>query len=124
MCSLWSVAAMAGSVKLFRNVKGYYQTIGLLTESQSKHDISFNPRNLFALFSIFQRILTTFAFFVYEAETLLEYGLTFFVYVAEAYSIVVFLEHMSTMPKTLHLIEHFEKFIEKSNQQTHAKLKL
>lgn len=109
--SLLSRLIMAGSIQLFQSVKKYSQTLGIYPDSQLN---LFNFRNLFAIFCFFVNCISALAFFLFKANTILEYGVAFYSVISQLYIFYILFVQMWQMSNILKLIARFEKFIEKS----------
>lgn len=71
--------AMAHSVKLFLFIQKSFKEIGV-RPSQHHRGLSFNSRNALFLFCYAQMFLSVLAFFIIKANTMLEYGNSFFMF--------------------------------------------
>lgn len=82
---------MAGSIQLFQFVQRFHQTIGIYPcqSNQKQHPINWTQ----AIFSICsaQSMLTTAAFLVFEAKSMFECGLVFFILITMINAIVIYL---------------------------------
>lgn len=106
---------MATGIKLFRIVQKIYKTIGLnILPCQSQHHSNFNEK--FFLLFIFpaQFFISSIGFFLFEAETADEYGLSFYVSISMLRIIIDILNIGLKMEKISTLIGKYEEFIDKS----------
>lgn len=104
---------MATSTHLFQSIQKYYQLLGIYP-TLLNNKCSPNARNLMVLFCYVQYGISALAFFVMEAESVLEYGISFYTYISMLYCVYYFLILYKQMPKILQLIEQFEQFMDKS----------
>lgn len=104
---------MAGSIQLFQSIQKFYRTLGIYPDPQSN---LFNYRNLFAIFCYLLNGISALAYFLLEANTISEYGATFFTFISEVYILYFLFVQMWQMPNILKLIASFEKFIEESKR--------
>lgn len=107
---------MAGSIELFKSTKLYYQTLGILPEHQSN---IFNFRNLFVIFCYFINGISSLVFFLLEAHTISEFGITFYAFVSELSILYFLLVQMWQMPNILALIASFDQFIAERKHLKH-----
>lgn len=110
--SLLSTLIMASSIR--QTVQKYYQILGILPDSRSKRNFSINFLNLIPINVFLTGCTSAFAFLLLEANTILEFGGAFFVFISQLCSLYILFIQMWKMPNTLKLITNFEKFIEKS----------
>lgn len=109
-----SVVIMIGPIQLFQSLRQYYQTMGIYLPKNTNQGCSVNRKSSFFLFFYIQLIISSMLFFSYKAESVLEFGASFYAVISELFCTWYFLIKMFQMPKILKLIEAFEKFIEKS----------
>lgn len=105
--------AMARPIKLFRFTEELYHTIGIYA-LQSKEVRLFNLKNGFCTFVWIQMGTLSGAFFLFKAERLDEYGISFHVTVSVAAGLFYFITTIFQMGNILELIEKFEEFIGRS----------
>lgn len=113
--SLLSILNMAsgGPIKLFQFVRKLCQSVGIsLQPNQNRYHM--NSMNWFTLFGLIQSIISTIAFILFEAESMAEFGISFFVFlcafICVFYSLGILLK-VKHIPKN---IGNWEAFIEKS----------
>lgn len=107
---------MVGPVRLFQNLREYYQTMGIYLPNSSIRRHYLNQRNSFFLTCYTQLLITSMLFLLFEAETTLEFGAALYAVLAESFCIWYFLIKMYKMPKILQLIDKFDAFMEKSKR--------
>lgn len=100
-------------MKLFQSVQEYYGMLGLYP-SQSNSNSSFNSKIVFILFNCIHGCISTAAFCVFAANTLQEFGESYFASATEMFTIGCFLSSIWQWPTTLKTIENLEDFIQKS----------
>lgn len=105
---------MADRIRLFQSVQTYLQTVGIDRLQPNQHWLKFNFRNLSFLIGYAHLACTTFLFIVYRAETIIEYGTSFYACETEIAILMDFLCLMRQVENIHKLIEHCENFIEKS----------
>lgn len=88
--------------------------MGIYLPESSNQRCSANRKNSFFLFCYIQLLISSVLFLLFDAETMLEFGASFYALLAESFCIWYFLIKMWQMPRILKLIEGFEVFIEKS----------
>lgn len=103
------------SIKLFQFVRKFDQIFGHPCQLNQKKQCSSNSsaKTIFVI-SCAQYMFATFAFLVFEAETMFDYGFVFFALVTIANSFAVYLIFVWQSENTLILIENCERFIGKS----------
>lgn len=111
--SLLTPFAMVTSLKLFQSVRQFYLDMGLYP-SQSNGNCVPNARNSFILLSMILFCITSSAFFLFEAKSIAEYGISFYMSLSEMEMTCFFLIIAWKMPKILELIDGMEQFIAKS----------
>lgn len=115
---------MAGSpIKLFQTVQKLNKTMGIWDiqnqKQTSKNHLQFIPsvkfiRKLFFILSTTQLFLSSTAFFLMRAQIADDFGLSFYVSLTTFCVMINFMTVAWKMNKFSMLIEHYEKFIEKS----------
>lgn len=112
--SLLSSINMAGgdSIKLFQFIRKFCQTIRIVPPDQNQYSI--NRMNLFNLFCLNQFLISTVAFVLFQANSMAEYGVTFFIgsgiVAFDVYCLVVFCQ-FGDISK---IVGNWEEFIQKS----------
>lgn len=112
--SFLSTLIMSGSIQLFQSVQEYYQTLGILPNSQSNRKFSVTFPKLIPIFFLSMSCISSSAFLLFEAKTTSEYGGAFYAFISELCILYIFFVQVWQMPNTLQLVANFEKFIEKS----------
>lgn len=107
-------ATMAEQIKLLKLTQKMYQDMGIYPPQSNQNRRSINWRNIFMLVSFIQLLISSFAFLIDEADSIVDAGTSFYVAITELCCIVYYLINMWKIPKILKLIEHYENFIEKS----------
>ena len=87
--------------------------MGIYSE-QSNQTFSFNLKILFFSLSVFLIFTSDFAYFLFQAELIQEYGISFYSCLSELYTLSDLVLTIWQMSTILKLIEMCEKFIEKS----------
>lgn len=100
-------------MKLFRNVRTYFDTMGIYCH-QTNQARSLNVRILLLLSPIIVMFITTLAFLVFRATAAFEYAICFHFNITRANALVTCLIMHFQMPKITKFIEKCERFIERS----------
>lgn len=108
------IAAMAGRLKLLQFTQKAYRHIGIYPSQSNRNWHSINWRSIFMLFSLIQMAVSSLAFLLFEANDIVDAGLSFFAVNSEICCTTYYLINMWKIPKILELIERFDKFIENS----------
>lgn len=104
---------MAGKTQLFHSLRQLYQILGIYS-SETNQTHLFNWRVIFVTSSMILAFITSFAFFLWEAETIDDYGTSFYGSITQLCSVHNFLTIVWKMPLILELFRKFETFIESS----------
>lgn len=116
LSSILTVAMSTSVVKLFNTQRKLYKTLGLyIHRSQLWHSTGLaTAKSLFFLISAVQFFITTTAFFLFEAQTINEYGMSFYI------SITILAVAINTttiawqIDQISRLMRNYEEFIDKS----------
>lgn len=106
---------MAVVIKLFHTLQSFYKSLGLqIRLSQScRSQYLLSAINLFLSISTVQLFLSTSAFFLFEAQTADEYGISFYISIT-VLSVIVDIGSVAwNINKILTLIGNYEKFLKK-----------
>lgn len=108
---------MVRVVKLFQTVQNFYRTNGFhILPTQSQHQSSMCPLNgkmFLLLFFPAQLFILSAAFFLFEAQTADENGLSFYMSISVLASTINVLNVVWKIDKILTLIDRYEEFIDK-----------
>lgn len=108
---------MAGSIKLFQSNLKYYYVIGIYSHASNANSHSINSRNKIFLVIYLLYILSSGAFLFFEAQTLLEFGISFFATISGIFQMAIYLHIVWHMKNLWEFIENCEGFIEKSKKE-------
>lgn len=114
-----SVAVGTSAMKLFQSIKGFHRMLGL-HPPQSAENPLINPKNLLVLLSIALGAILTAAFCVFEAETVPEFGKSYFASATELFNAGCFASNIWKWPNTWKTIEKLETFIQKSRSKANV----
>lgn len=103
---------MADAVKLFQTLREFLKTIGI-HPLQLSHGL-YNLRNVTVLVFMVLNALSSGAFFIYGAENIRDYGVSFYACTSELASVGCLLSFRSNMTTIFKLMDELEAFIEKS----------
>lgn len=112
--SLLLTANMAGTIKLFSFDRKYYHIFGIYPPQSSQNGPSFNSRNWIFVFSHALLFFPSAGFFVHDAESMLEYGISFLAASIAVAAMIVYLSMIRQMKNIWPFIENCERFIKKS----------
>lgn len=101
----------ARPIKLFCFAHKFYQKIGVYQPTQLKQNQPFNLINTLLLYNLLQFGITTGAFFLFEATSLDEFGLTFYETLTVLSLAFYHVTNIYQIGNVLKLIENFEEFI-------------
>lgn len=103
-------------MELFQSVKKLYQTMGVYSP-QSDRIYSINSNLLFFTVSMASYISSIFAYFLFRAKTIGDYGTSFNISMAGLSALSQVFVTFWQMPTVLRLIENCEQFIETSKKK-------
>lgn len=101
------------AMDLFQSIRKFWQTMGI-KPSDPNQVHPFNARNLFFISSLIMICISTTAFLIFRAETLLEYGSCLYWSLSEHVMLVNILIDIWRIPIIFKMIEACERFIEMS----------
>lgn len=104
---------MAGKTKLFHSLRQLYQMLGIYS-SETNQNFLFNWKIVFIASSMILFFIGSFAFFLWEAETVDDYGSSFYTSISQLCTTNYYLILVWRMPAILELFKNFEDFIESS----------
>lgn len=110
-------------MKLFQFVKNCYETVGIYEAPQSNRR-KIILRKYFFVLSMTLMFTSNIGYFFCNANTISEYGNSFFIANAELLTLIVYLIGAWQIPNIIKLITSYEKFIEQSKQCTFIQIKL
>lgn len=103
---------MAGPIKLFETVQKINKAMGISHEAQTSP--AKLTKNLFVIASTTQLFISSTAFFLFEAQTADDYGISFYVSLTTLCVVINFVTVVWKKDRILTLIECYEIFIGKS----------
>lgn len=101
--------AASDKIKLFKFIQKTYQDIGVYPPQSNQNCSSINAKKWLFSFILLQFFVSTTAYLLIEANSMTEYGMGFYTSV----TIAIF-SFFWQMKNTYSYIEHFERFIERS----------
>lgn len=112
--SLVSTVEMAESIKLFQFLQKFHQIIGIYPHQSNQKQRSTNWTKIVFLISFTEFLFTTIAFLLFEAKSMFDYGLVFYLLVSLINDSATYLILIWQSKNTLKFIENCVGFIEKS----------
>lgn len=106
--------AGGGAIKLFKFTQKAYQGIGIYPPESNQSRSRINAKNYFFLVCQAQYFITTAAYLLFEANSMIEYGMTFFTCTTVITVIALYTILLGRMQNILNYIENCDRFIEKS----------
>lgn len=116
--SLQFIVNMAYSVKLFQFFQKFQQIIGLYPPQPNQREILIIAKRALFLIWFPQPILSLVAYFVYEAESMFEFGFAIYTLLTLLNSVAIYLLFIWQLKNTLEFIANCEGFIAKSKWLT------
>lgn len=113
----WILAvAMSSVVKLFNTLQRFYKTLGFdIYSTRSCHSKCLASAKIqFFLFSSAQLLISTMAFFLFQARIAIEYGISFYISITILVTIFNTTTIACNIAKFVALIRNYEEFIDKS----------
>lgn len=105
---------MVEKIEFFSFVQKLHRTVGIYPSQPNQKPWPINWKKAVYLFFSAQFMLTTVAFLVLDGDSMIEYGLGFFVLLSVASTTAIYLLFIWQMQHTLQFIGNCEGFIEKS----------
>lgn len=112
--SLLLAITTAGSIKLFQYYQKFNQAVGIYSRQSDQNSNSINSKNVILIVSIAQFFVSSTAFLLFDAKSILDYGISVSALLVEISVTVYMLILIYQMEKTLKFIENCEQFLEKS----------
>lgn len=101
-------------IRLFQTTQKCFKAVGFYASpSQPNENCQFNWKNLYHLFAAVIMIVTVLGFLIFKAQTVYEYGITFYITISFSGLIIHYACIVCKMGKILKLIEVYEEFIER-----------
>lgn len=107
------IVAMANQTKLFHSLRQLYQTLGIYP-SEASQTYRFEWKTIFFVASTGLLFITSFAFFLFEAETVDDYGTSFYTSVSQCTQTSNIFIMIWRMPIIVELLKKFERLTELS----------
>lgn len=108
-----TIVTMAGSIKLFLNLRNVYETMGIHPSHNDQHS-GFNAKNLFFISCLTLTLLSVIAYSCIQAKSIEEYGMDFYAAITLLIAVINISLQVWNGPKIFELIEHSERFIKMS----------
>lgn len=108
--------ANVNEIRLFESVLEYFQILGTFSPKRSENG-RINKRNLFVFFIYLQLIVPAFAYTLFKAQTLIEFGLNFYAYFTQSLCTFIISLLIYRMLDILTFIDNCKKLIEISKFQ-------
>lgn len=102
------------SIKLFQFNQNFLQTVGIKFSKSNENRSKFEPMQLFLYGSLILLSMTSLAFLLYDAKSMVEYGIIFFTLLSAKFALVVYFMFIFKAEDNLKFTAICEKFIEKS----------
>lgn len=110
-------AAVGVKIHLFKFTQKAYQDIGIIPFQTNQKRSFVNSKNLFFLYLFAVSIASSAAYLLFEACSIIEYGMVFFTCTTVVLIFIEYLIILWQMENILSYIENCERFIEKSGYQ-------
>lgn len=101
-------------IKLFKFIQKTYRQIGIDPPKSDQNRSPLNSKNCFFLIFHAECFITTAAYLCFEANSMIEYGMAFYVCVSISLSTIFYLTLFWQMQNVLNFIKNCDRFIEKS----------
>lgn len=107
--------AARDSIELFQFIQNYLRAIGVHRPEPKQNDPHFfNSKNWIFILSGVPMLISSLAFFVYQAETAFDYGLTFYYSSCLVFGAIFYINYIWKVENISKFIENCETFIEQS----------
>lgn len=104
----------SGRIKLFKFIQKSYEHNGIFPSESNENRGPINSRNTLDLFCHAQFFISSAAYLLVDANSMIEYGMTFYVCITLVTSSVIYLTEIWQMKNISNFIGHCERFIEMS----------
>lgn len=105
---------MARTLKLFQSVRSLFEMMGIYSDQESPQRVSLNWRNS-VFFSVMTMVfLLSTAFFLFDAQTIPEYGFSFYIIVSGFCVTIAFAITIWKQANIFDTMEKLENFMAKS----------
>lgn len=105
-----------GTVELFRFIQKTYQDIGIIPPRPNENHCSFNAKKWYFLFCLAQFFISAAAYLLFEANSIIEYGMVFYTCSTTVFSSVVYLILIWQRENILDFIANCEGFIQEKSE--------
>lgn len=103
---------MNNPVKLFQSSRELFHLIG--THPSQLSNGSYNLRSVVALLFITMNMLSSGAFFIFKADNVQDYGISFYTFMTALINLACYPSFRNNMTTIFELMDEFEAFIEQS----------
>lgn len=111
---------MTGSIKLFKFFREFHYGIGLIPSQANQKQYPINWRYIGFLSFLVHQTLDTYAFLVFEAKSMFEFGFSFYVSLVFTNAVIITILFDWQNEKVFEFIRTCERFVEKSKYQLNA----
>lgn len=108
------IVKMVSSNQLFQFIQKTHQAIGIHPSQSEQKQCSINLKNKIFLFVNAENTVTTIAFIVFDAKSIIDYGIAFFVMSTTINITIIHSLFTWQVENTLKFFENCEEFIEMS----------
>lgn len=109
------MAGGVGTIKLFKFTQKTYEVIGApLPKSNQNRSCIINSKKCFYLLSLAQFFISSAAYLLFEANSMIEYGMVFFTCLTVIVALIQYLIFLWEMKNILNFIKNCERFAAKS----------
>lgn len=108
------VITVGRKMRLFQSVRKYFEIMGIYSPHSNQCNSKWNWKNCVFLISTAELVISSAAFFLYQAKTAVEYGFAFFEAICGFAAMSAIAVCIWKREHFFNLIGNFEDFIEKS----------
>lgn len=115
---------MAESIQFFLYVQKIYRIVGIYPPSKCHGQRRFTAKTTFILACIILGFISTFVYFLFEANSIDEYGRSFYISFAKLEGLLYFVVNLSKIESISNLIKKLEDFIKQSELEKMLEFRL
>lgn len=106
-------------IKLFKFIQKTYHGIGIFSPKSNQIPSSINSKNWLNLFCHMEFLISSIAYLLFEANSMIEYGLAFYICTTVLTSLIFYLIPLGESENILNFIQNCEQFINDKSEYKH-----
>lgn len=105
---------MAESIELFQFIRRVYQIVGIIPSYSNPKWFLIESRKMIFLLGLTQYLISTAAYLIFEAKSMIEYAISFLFLIFVIDSVILYVIHIGQIENILKFIGNCEQFIKSS----------